>query len=317
MIKIKIKKAGFQDTYQDLGRFGWRKFGVPVSGAVDIFSHQWANWLVGNPIDFPTLEMTLKGGRYEFLANAQIAITGADFSPTINDKSIPNNQTIEVQKGDELNFSSAKKGCRAYLAIQGKINLTASFGSYSTYLNGQFGGFQGRFLKKEDIITIENKSQNSSISLLKRTLPEHFQMKNFNYITVRIIKGIEYNWLDETSKNRLFQQPFKVSNQSNRMGMQLESEPLIQQTNQQMISSGTTIGTMQLLPNGQIVVLLQDGQVTGGYPRIANVIQADLFRLAQLPPNGKIKFKVINRLEAINVWRYQVEKMKHFMEKAQ
>lgn len=315
IVQIKVKKAGWQDTYQDIGRFGFRKLGVPASGAVDVLAHQWANWLVGNPLDFPTLEMTLKGGIYTFLNPAIIAITGADFSPTLNNQPIPNYQTIEVKKGDVLHFDYAKKGCRAYFSIQGKVRLNVTLGSYSTYLDGQFGGFEGRFLKKNDLITIEKTSKNKAFLKSIRVVPEHFQLKYTSPIIVRIIIGMEYNWLSETSKTALFQQYFEISNKSNRMGIRLKNKPLIQQKNQEMTSSGTNIGTMQLLPTGQVIILLNDGQVTGGYPRIGQVIQADLPRLAQLLPKGKIKFKAIDRQEAVNVWRYQVEKMKHFMEK--
>ena len=147
----------------------------------------------------------------------------------------------------------------------------------------------------------------------KKVVPEQFQRIFENNPIIRIVKSIEWDWLSKTSQNELTSQFYKITNDSNRMGIRLNSEPLFQKEKHKMISSGTNLGTIQLLPNGQLIVLMNDGQTTGGYPRVGNVIQADLARLAQVPANNKIRFKIIDLEEAQQVFYYKTEQLKHFL----
>lgn len=304
LTQIQVLKAGLHDTFQDLGRAGFRHLGIPVSGAMDIWSHQLANGLVGNPNDFPTLEIVLKGGEYLFLNEAVIAITGGDFQPKINGKRIDNYQSYQVETGDVLKLGFAKSGSKAYLAVQGLADIQQHFKSYSTYTYGKFGGHEGRILKKNDEITIRN----DNFKFEKKRVPEHL-LPQFKALTIiRVLKSPEWNWLAKNSQQQLFEQEFTVSNDSNRMGIRLLSEPLTPIVKEKMLSSGTAVGTLQLLPNGQLVALMNDGQTTGGYPRIANVITADLGRLSQVPPNGKVKFRWVDEANALAVLNYKQQK---------
>ena len=285
-IRIYIEKAGLQTTIQDLGRFGLRIFGIPISGAMDSNSHQIANRLVGNHINAPTLEMTLKGDKIHFLNHAKIAITGSDMSAKLNGKTCPMYQTIEARAGDILSFGFSKNGCRTYLAIKGKIKADFDFNSYSTYLYGKFGGYKGRKIENDDIITIENNINESiNFSINKNEIPVYS-----NNISVKVIAAPEFDWFPKDMIERFFETKYEVAVDNNRMGMKLKGLPILLDKPRKMISSPTALGTIQVLPNGQLIILLNDGQTTGGYPRIANVILEDIGKIAQLKTGDFVKF---------------------------
>ena len=286
-IKIYIEKAGLQTTIQDLGRFGLRAFGIPISGAMDSNAHQMANKLVGNDINASTLEMTLKGDKIHFLNHAKIAITGSDMSAKLNDNICPIYQIIEVEAGDILSFGFSKTGCRTYLAIQGKMKADFDFNSYSTYLYGKFGGYKGRKIANDDIITIENEINESvNFSIDKNKIPIYS-----NSISVKVIPAPEFDWFSKQVIRHFFETKYTVTTDNNRMGMKLSGLSILLEKPRKMISSPTALGTIQVLPNGQLIILLHDGQTTGGYPRIVNVVLEDIGRLAQLKTGDLVQFK--------------------------
>ena len=308
-MKIVVKKAGLHDTFQDFGRKGFKHYGIPQSGAMDIWSHQFANWLVGNPLNIPSIEITFLGGTYQFSKKTIIGLAGGDISPTINGRSISLFNSHSINKNDVLHIGRIKKGARVYLAIQGKPSFPSTFDSFSTYTYGKFGGFNGRILKKDDII--DWQSNNSSFE--KKSIPDHLKPIFQEKTIIRIVKSVEWDVLESESQKDLSQQFFHITNDSNRMGIRLNGQSLLKKDREKMISSGTNLGTIQLLPNGQLIVLMNDGQTTGGYPRIANVIQADLGRLAQVPPNSKIQFKIVDLNDAQRVLLYKTEQLKYFL----
>ena len=286
-IKIYIEKAGLQTTVQDLGRFGLRSFGIPISGAMDTNAHQIANKLVGNDINAPTLEMTLKGDKIHFLNHAKIAITGSNMSAKLNGMPCQRYQMIEAKAGDVLSFGFSKTGCRTYLAIQGKIKADFDFNSYSTYLYGKFGGYKGRKIENDDIITIEKSiSETVNFNIDQDQIPIYS-----NHISVKMIPAPEFDWFSKDTIEQFLKTRYKVTADSNRMGMKLSGLPIVLAESRKMISSPTALGTVQVLPNGQLVILLNDGQTTGGYPRIANVVLEDIGKLAQLKTGNSIQFE--------------------------
>lgn len=287
-IKIYIEKAGLQTTIQDLGRFGLRSFGIPISGAMDANAHQLANKIVGNDINAPTLEMTLKGDKIHFLNHANIAITGGDMTAKLNGSHCQMYQIVEVKAGDILSFGFAKTGCRTYLAIQGRIKADFDFNSYSTYIYGKFGGYKGRKLANDDIITIEKDFyENEKVKVDKNEIP----IITSN-ILVRVIPAPEFDWFDSSMIEQFLNTTYKVTADNNRMGMKLYGSPIHLKEPRKMISSPTALGTIQVLPNGQLIVLLHDGQTTGGYPRIANVILEDIGKIVQLKAENTIGFRI-------------------------
>lgn len=287
MGKLTVIDGGLFTTIQDLGRIGFRKYGVPTSGVMDQKSYELANWLVGNSNGSPVLELTMKGGRYRFESDAVIAITGALMNPKVNGLEVEMNYSLEIKKGDEFELGFASRGCRAYLAIQGELKGAKVMESYSTYTLGKFGGFKGRTLQKGDILEWETRDQDFEVQAAPKEKIPYFSSK----ITVRIMKGIEWNWISETSKKQLLNSRFEISSQSNRMGIRLDGISLEGKA-QQMISSPVIPGIIQLPPNGKPIILMQDGQTVGGYPRIAKVLDEDLWRLGQVKPGDQISFNL-------------------------
>jgi len=302
---MQVIKGGLLTTIQDRGRSGYRKLGIPQSGALDRRAYRQANWLVANAPDAPVLECTLLGGKFRFEQPTTIAITGADMGATLNDLSCPMNQSIAIKAGDVLTLGYAKDGVRAYIGIQGVPDIAQVMGSYSTYTLGEFGGYKGRALQGGDSFKWENgHPQNPNRTLSEDVLPYFFMEKNI----IRVMRGPEWEKLS-LSAQRLFENTFyTIQNDSNRMGIRLSGESLQLNDNYLMSSSATLPGTVQLPPNGQPIVLMHDGQTTGGYPRIAKVIEADLGRIAQIPYNGSMCFRIVDEIEARQLFLYKKEK---------
>jgi len=293
--KVKVIKSGLLTTIQDKGRFGYRKLGIPQSGVLDNRAYRQANWLVNNALDAPVLECTLQGGIFRFERAGVIAITGADMAATLNGLPCEMNRSIGISRGEVLELGYARTGTRSYIGIQGVPDIERVMGSYSTYVLGGFGGFQGRALQAGDSFEWGRKKPNNpNRKLPEYVLPHFFNKKNI----IRIMRGPEWEWLSLSAQRLLGSTFYTIHTDSNRMGIRLVGEELSLTNDLSMTSSATLPGTVQLLPNGQPIVLMHDGQTTGGYPRIAKVIEADLGRLAQIPPKGSLCFRWVNEVEA-------------------
>ncbi len=302
---MQIIKKGLFTTIQDSGRHGYRHLGIPQSGAMDSRAQHHANWLVANPSNAPVLECSFYGGIFRFEGHQIIALTGADMNPKLNDAPCEMYRSIEVKSGDVLAFGYAHTGTRTYIAIQGMPDVEQVMESYSTYVSGGFGGFEGRVLQTGDSLAWKNKTPEN----LNRVLPEHLRphfSKTKNII--RIVCGPEWGQLSTTSQTLFGQTQYEIHADSNRMGIRLRGEALKLKDNFSMASSATLPGTIQLPTNGQPIVLMNDGQTTGGYPRIAKVIEVDLGRLAQIPPKGSLRFKLIDTEEARQLLLYENKK---------
>ncbi|MBO6620509.1 MAG: biotin-dependent carboxyltransferase family protein [Balneola sp.] len=289
MGKLVVIDGGLFTTVQDSGRFGFRKYGVPVSGVMDHSSFELANELVGNPKRAPVLEMTLKGGKYRFETDSVVAVTGAQMSLTVNQENAPLNSGIKVKAGDVLEFGYAQKGSRCYLAIRGKWQIKEVMGSYSTYSGGKFGGINGRSLQKGDQISWHDSSSDFKLFEVPIDRVPYYSTK----LTVDFVPGPEWSWLSKEAQKKLLNTEFIISSKSNRMGIRLESNSKIGIEKRDMRSSGVIPGIIQLPPNGLPIILMKDGQTVGGYPRIGKVLDNHMDRLAQLPLNGVLRFKKI------------------------
>jgi antagonist of KipI len=291
MPSIIIKSPGLLTTVQDLGRFGYQRYGMPVSGAMDTFSFQLANALVSNKPDDACLETTLTGPEILFSAAGAIAISGADMSPCKNGKSVSLNKTIRVGSGDILSFKDLKYGCRSYIAFAGGIEVPPVMGSCSTYLRAKTGGFEGRALKAGDELSIGEHYEKISIKdIPKEILPRYRSHQN-----ICIIPGPEIKRFDFEAISHFLISEYMVTGQSDRMGYRLSGHPVHPQSgNPDIISAGTSTGTIQIPGNGQPIVLMADRQTTGGYNRIANVVSTDIGLLAQLKPGDIINFSEIS-----------------------
>ncbi|MEK4228022.1 5-oxoprolinase subunit C family protein [Solibacillus sp. FSL H8-0538] len=301
---IEVLKPGLQTTVQDKGRYGLQQYGVIVSGAMDTISYQIGNLLLQQE-DYASLEMTLLGPTLKFHCDTTIAITGGSMAPLLNGVPCPMWRAVMVKCGDVLKFSSAQKGVRSYLAVKGGIQVEHVLNSKSTYLKARIGGHHGRALKSGDRLPISEWSTTAPSTTIDVTNFKLFE----NDVTIRVLKGTEYESFTEKSLSLFEEATYTISKDADRMGYRLESDAILhlqQPTN--MLSEAVTIGTVQVPPSGQPIILMADRQTTGGYPKIAQVASVDLSKLAQLPPYAKIRFKLISLDEAQQLW---IKQQKH------
>lgn len=306
-MSIRVLHSGLLTTIQDIGRYGSQKFGVIVSGAMDSYSLRLANLLVGNKEKEATLEITLFGTTLQFDEDTLISITGGDFLPTIDGKKVLSWRPILIKKNSVLKFNSAIKGSRAYVAFAGGIDIPEIMESKSTYLRANIGGFKGRALQKGDIFSVGEVSEIGEKLIEQLKNSDATWSVDFNNLIrfeqnqyIRVIKGTEFNRFDRKSQNTFFEKPYTLTVQSDRMGYRLDGPTLSLAENFELLSEGVTFGTVQIPSNGQPIILMADRQTTGGYPKIAQVITADLPSLAQIQPTGTIRFKEVTLAEAEN-----------------
>ncbi len=308
-MNLRIIKSGVLDTIQDLGRYGWQHIGINASGSMDRFSAEIANALVGNDPAQPVLEMHFPAASLFFEQPSLISICGANFSAALNGEPIPSCQPVLVNKYSILQFERLTHGARAYVAIGGGMKISKWLNSYSTHLKANAGGHAGRPLFTDDEIRL-----NSPIDWQPYLAQQEFRILPWRASDrwekepteeIYILQGREYSGLTELSQLVLTGKPFALTPQSDRMGYRLQGDPLEMQNKEEMISTAVTFGTMQLLPSGQITILMADHQTTGGYPRIGHVISAHHSRLAQLAPGAKLHFKITDHASAEDLFMKQ------------
>ena len=295
-MSVIIQKAGILSTIQDLGRFGYQRFGINPNGAMDRTAVRLLNTLLGNDQNCAVVEVHFPAGEFLFDEAAVFAVGGADFRPRLSGVEIPNWTSHLARSGDVLAFADKTCGNRAYLAVAGGFEIPKWLGSSSTNLTAEIGGHEGRRLQNGDLLQCDSRKIASGNRLGPSLIPPYCSSPE-----IRVTPGPEYDVLTGGSVEALFSGSFAISPDSNRMGFRLAGPLLFRLTESEMLSSGTAFGTVQLLPNGQLVVLMADHQTTGGYPRIANVVEMDLPLLAQLGPGDKVAFSMIEHSEAERV----------------
>ena len=301
-MSIQVIKQGIADSIQDNGRYGCQHLGINPNGVMDPVAAAAANLLVGNDLNEAVIEMHFPASVFLFKEQSMIAICGADLLAMINDVFVPVNTPIIIEKNCVLQFKKPLSGARAYLAVKGGFELQPWLGSFSTNTKAAAGGFEGRNLKKHDELNFRTVQKYGTALKNKdcEILNWKASVKNFYPASpvIRITRGSEFDWLTEDAKKRLQSDSFIISNQSDRMGYRMKGDALTIQNENQLISTGITKGTIQLLPDGQFIILMADHQTTGGYPKIAHVISADIPALAQMNAGEKIQFKLIEQQEA-------------------
>jgi len=311
-MSITVLRPGLLTSIQDLGRNGYQKHGVIVSGGMDSYSLRIANLLVGNEESEAVLEITLTGPSLELGEDALLAITGGDLSPTIDGKPVPMWRPVYIKRGSVLKFGACKSGCRSYLAVAGGYSIPEVMGSKSTYLRAGIGGFQGRALQKGDVLRC-NSPQGQSVRLMQQLarktssgafvstawyfgrthIPHHSRPTK-----VRVMRGRQFEQFTGDSKNQFFHQLFQVTPQSDRMGYRLSGPALKLDQSLELISEAVTFGTIQVPPDGNPIILLADRQTVGGYPKIAQMAMVDVAIVAQIKPGETIGFQEISLAEA-------------------
>lgn len=272
-VSLQILKPGMMTSIQDLGRRGLNYYAIANSGVMDEPSAKIANLLLRKNERAPLLECTIMGPTILFDSSTEIAISGSDFTWKINDKRVAINQRISIERGDILSGGTARDGMRGYIAVLGKLDIKPTFGSYSTQLNARLGGLEGRLLRKGDVLKWKVEPSKSQGTIL-------------------VSKGPEYSWLSKAAQELFLNEEYIISTDINRMGMRLKGKVLDVGGRQLPNSVPLMPGFIQLPPSGQPIIVLQDGQTTGGYPRIAYIIKEELFRLNQFRMGEGIRFQL-------------------------
>ncbi|MTD26817.1 5-oxoprolinase subunit PxpC [Erwinia sorbitola] len=294
---LKIIRAGMSSTIQDSGRTGWRKYGIGLCGVLDHPAMQTANMLVGNAPDSPVLEITLGQFCAEFRRDGWIALAGAGCHAELDGQPVWTGWRTAVKKGQRLTLSMPRHGMRSYLAINGGYAIDEKLGSGSTDLKAGFGGFNGRQLLDGDSLPLGQPTRQFRQPAGVRQLLWGNR--------VRAIPGPEYHEFSEESQEGFWRSPWRLNPQSNRMGYRLQGRKLQRDATRDMLSHGLIPGVVQVPPSGQPIVLMADAQTTGGYPRIACVIEADLYHLAQLRLGEPIHFECCTLEEALQAKKEQ------------
>jgi len=300
-----VLTPGLLTTVQDLGRFGYQKDGLVVSGALDPAALRTANLLVGNPETAAGLECTLRGPSLRFETDALLALTGADLAATINGKPVPRGRPVAARAGAVLAFGTPPGPGRAWLALAGGVATAPVLGSRATYLRAALGGLAGRALRAGDVLPMGEWSALSE-QLFKQLVPTAAGWVAAPWglavvptpppganIWVRAMPGPEYAQFTPESQRALWAETFTVTTEADRMGCRLSGPALVRGTRAELLSSAVTFGTVQVPAGGQPIVLLADCQTTGGYPRLAQVSSADMGRLAQALPGARLRFEPV------------------------
>lgn len=295
-------KPGLLTTIQDLGRHGYQKYGLAVSGPADGYSHRMANIIVGNGENAALLEVTLMGLKLLVREPGIIAITGGDLSPGINGKEAPMWKSIKVAEGDVIEFKGARSGCRSYLAVAGGFDVPQVLGSRSTDLVGKIGGMEGRALKKGDILRVFPKPNGR---LKGRLLPDNLIPEYPSDVQIRVILGPQDESFTEKGIRTFLSSTYKVTQQVDRMGCRLEGPVIEHVESADIISEGIFYGAIQVPKNGQPIIFLVGRQSIGGYTKIGGVIAVDLPKLGQVKPGDTVTFSKISIEEAQEELRKQ------------
>jgi antagonist of KipI len=312
---IEILAPGPLTTIQDWGRFGYGRYGIPPSGALDTFSLRAANLLVGNKENEACLEITMFGIKIKALTDVAIAVTGGDLRPFCNDTPFGMWTSCILKENDTLSFRGLNDGCRSYLAIGGGFSLPKVLGSRSTNLSSGFGGLDGRPLKKGDILSAH--SPHLYLTSEGRNLPQDLIPRYSSTWGLRVILGPQDDQFNKEGKNTFLNAPFQVSYQSDRTGIRLDGPSVERrpEVEESIISEGVIPGAIQVPGDGQPIIILVE-IVTGGYRKIATVISADLSFLGQIKPGDMVSFEEVSLRDAYEAFREMEEKIKGFKAKA-
>ena len=339
MAEALVIRPGLLTTVQDVGRWGFQSRGVPVAGPMDSYAHRLANAFVGNAAESATLEVTLVGPELEFDDERVVAVAGARFEVTVDGHLAPMNAPFPVFAGSRLTFGARVRGARAYVAISGGIGVMKVFGSRATHVGSRMGGVDGRPLEAGDRLPLgdpagpsrsvsekrehapsrpASPAKTSSIrgmtarvarllgaraALLGRApsaghAPDGRDMPD-GHARVRVLLGPQHDCFTDEALRTLEGAPYRISQQSDRMGFRLEGAPLTHSRGADIISDATPMGALQVPGSGLPILLMADRQTTGGYPKIATLITADLRLAGQLAPGDTISFAVCSPGEAM------------------
>lgn len=279
---IEVLQPGLFSTVQDLGRFGYAKFGVPLSGAMDTYAAKIANLILGNNSNDAILEITQSGPKLKFSASVEIAITGGDLSPEKNGTPVPMNQMINIEESDILQFTGRKTGCRSYLSVSGGFKTEKVLGSRSWYDGISENAKLNKGMRLEFEVSKTSVHKTYSAVRVRDSYLEDMEVSCW--------RGAEFEKLSKELQQDIFSKSFSVSKFNNRMAIQLQEE--FPNTLKSIITGPVMPGTVQLTPAGNLIILMRDCQTTGGYPRILQLSEVGLNALSQKIMGHRIKFSL-------------------------
>jgi len=304
MNKMIVQAPGMFTTVQDLGREGFGPLGVSASGAADRVALRIGNRLVGNSETAAGLEMTLVGGTFQFLGGAVIALTGSDFGAKLDGTAIALWTSIEVRQGQTLQLGATMDGARCYLCVQGGFQVPPFLGSASTHVLSGLGGWEGRALRKGDALPIGDAGGRFRKRQVAREALDRLRSAK----VLRVTDGPQSDWFTEEARGQFFDTAYSVAEESNRVGIRLRgSVPVARLSSEEMITEGVPLGAVQVPPSGQPIIVFVEQQTTGGYPKIANVIAADIHSVGQLRPRDEIRFERVSMERARALLQEQEE----------
>ena len=297
---FKVLRPGINTTYQDAGRFGFQHFGLPPGGCMDYKSFLIANALVSNKKNNGVIEFAYQGPMLKLIkGKTKIAITGKVYFKIINSNNEITegkcNRSYNLKEGDIIDILATNKSAYGYLSVEGGFKLQSFLNSVSTLANSNIGPNDGNKIKLDENVIINEASKS------KKNLEVSISYNDSNVI--RVLKGSQYEYFSEESKKNFFNQKYKITNLTDRMGMRLQGVYLKNILNTNIRSEGITKGAIQVPADGQPIILLTDHPTIGGYPKIANIISADYDLLVQKTPGTSIKFKCIDLQQAEKLFK--------------
>ncbi|XZG69896.1 biotin-dependent carboxyltransferase family protein [Chitinibacteraceae bacterium HSL-7] len=296
-MSLSVVRAGMLSTIQDAGRHGYRHLGVPVGGAADLLSLRVGNLLLGNDRDAAAIEVTLGGLALRASDPCSLAVTGHGVSVELNGRHVPVWLRLDLAAGDLLKVQYTGSGARSYVCAAGAIRVPPVLGSASTGLVAGLGGFEGRALRRGDVLELGAPPATVPAAAAVRA-PERGEI-------IRVLPGPEWGLLDASVQKALLAQPWQVSVASNRMGLRLQGAALDFSESATLLSHAVLPGVVQLPSGGAPILLLADAQTTGGYPKPLVVIAADLWRAAQLAPTDRLRFVLVTPDDALYALKRQ------------
>lgn len=310
---VTVIKPGVCTTVQDRGRYGYMGSGFSPSGVMDRRAFRIANLLVDNDDNAPVLEFCLAGPTLRFTTNTFIAITGADFNPTLNGKPIPMYMAVLVKRGSVLSFTAPRKGVYGYLAIAGNsLAVPEVMGSRSTNLKCAIGGWKGGKLTTGDYLPFATKNVEFLPNLASHMIDydSDFYQWNADEITLRVVPGPQDDMFTEEGRHTFYSETYHTTPQCDRMGFRLDGPAIDTVDGSDIISDGIAFGAVQVPNHGRPIIMLADRQTTGGYAKIGTVATADIPKLVQCAPGRAIRFERVSVQEAQDLYRAEARKVK-------
>lgn len=293
-MSLRVTQPGVLSLLQDRGRFGRHRLGLTNGGPLDPTAFSWNNRLLQNPPGATCIEISFGGLQLEATAETYICLTGARMSLTVNGSERPGWEVLRVGEGDSIALGFAESGCRAYLGVAGGFDIAPSFGSTATVAREHVGGLRGEKLQAGDELPCRPVTRHRRLYL-----PEPQRPRYHDSATLRVIPGYQERHFSRLQQRRLYSHTYRVSQQSDRMGYRLEG-PAIECGIEGILSEGICHGAIQVPPDGQPIVLLNDRQTIGGYPKIGSALSLDCAQLAQLGPGASVYFTPISQHTAHN-----------------